>query len=131
MRVHHLDTNVLILGVPDSVSEVPTQISALVYAEFLEGLNSTDAEVVIQTQRRAESLNVLYGGGVPFDGESARVYQVLSGISQRSGKSSRRRRVDLMIAATAVRHDAVLMTHNPSDFVGLEGALDVVDLSAL
>ena len=131
MTTYHLDTNVLILGVPEGFPDAATQISSLVYAEFLDGLNSARTETVIRTQRDADGLARLYGGGVPFDGEAARIYQVLSAVSLRSGKNSRRRRVDLMIAATAVCHNAVLATYNPSDFDGLEGALEVLDLGSV
>lgn len=37
--------------------------------------------------------------------------------------------MDLQIAATAVRHDIPLLTRNPDDFAGLEGALDLVALT--
>jgi len=33
--------------------------------------------------------------------------------------------MDLLIAATAHAHDAVLYTRNPDDFAGLEGLIDV------
>lgn len=33
--------------------------------------------------------------------------------------------MDLLVAATAHAHDAVLYTRNPADFAGLEGLIDV------
>ncbi len=128
----HLDTNVLIRGLPgnSSLSEGDTtQISSIVYAEFLEGLNSSDPGIVVATQKQVSALDDLYRGGVPFDGTTARLYQLISGVTLRSGKSSRRRRIDLMIAATAIQHSAALATYNPQDFAGLGDALQVVSLS--
>lgn len=128
----HLDTNVLIRGLPKELNsdrDTPTQISSLVYAEFLDGLNSQDPAVVVDTQLKKIAIDLLYGGGIPFDGESARLYQSLSSVSLRSGRTSKRRRLDLMIAATAVRNQATLATYNPGDFSSLEGALNVLDLS--
>lgn len=127
----HLDTNVLIRGLPATSPLSPndtTQISSLVYAEFLEGLISDNPRVVVQTQRQLSEIDRLYDGGVPFDGETAKLYQVLAGIATRSGLSSRQRRIDLMIAAAAVRHGAAMATYNAADFAALGDAVQVIDL---
>ncbi|WP_349306133.1 MULTISPECIES: PIN domain-containing protein [unclassified Gordonia (in: high G+C Gram-positive bacteria)] len=106
-----------------------TQISSIVYAEFLEGLNSHDPAVVIETGRQLTLLDRLYQGGVPFDGETAKLYQVLSGVATRSGQTSRKRRIDMMIAASAIQYGAALATYNAADFTALGNALLIIDLS--
>ncbi|MGV9673072.1 PIN domain-containing protein [Gordonia sp. NPDC003504] len=129
----HLDTNVLIRGLPAGAvlaDDDDTQISSIVYAEFLEGLNSSDVGVVISTQKQQARIDALYHGGVPFDGDTARLYQVISGVVSKSGQTNRRRRIDLMIAATAIQHSAALATYNAADFAGLGDALQVIDLSS-
>ena len=40
------------------------------------------------------------------------------------------RAVDLMIAATALAHDLPLYTRNAKDLRGLEGLIEIVDVSA-
>lgn len=132
MTLVHLDTNVLIRGLPARpalADDDDTQISSIVYAEFLEGLNSFEPGVVIATQKQHAQIDSLYGGGVPFDGETAKLYQVISGVVLRSGQSSRRRRIDMMIAATAIQHSAALATYNAADFIGLGDALRLIDLN--
>jgi len=41
------------------------------------------------------------------------------------GRQPRARQFDLLIAATAVAHDATLLTHNLADFAGLESFVRV------
>lgn len=43
-------------------------------------------------------------------------------------RDPRPRRMDLQIAATAARHGLMLVTRNLEDFMGLESALEVVEL---
>jgi predicted nucleic acid-binding protein len=44
------------------------------------------------------------------------------------GRNPRARRMDLQIAATAVRHGLPLLTRNIEDFAGLEPAVTVIGL---
>ena len=54
-------------------------------------------------------------------GAYGRIYATLKG----TGRSSRRRFADLLIAATALAHALPLYTRNPGDFTGLEGLIDI------
>lgn len=65
---------------------------------------------------------------LPFDVPTAEYYGALATLAQQHGRNPRARRMDLQIAATAARHELVLLTRNPDDFVGLEPALTVVGL---
>ncbi len=65
---------------------------------------------------------------LPLDGEVARAYGRLYATMPGSGRASRRRFADLLIAATALAHGLPLFTRNPADFSGLE---DLIRINAL
>lgn len=60
---------------------------------------------------------------------TAEHYGALATLVRQHGRNPRPRRMDLQIAATAVRHGLTLLTRNGNDFAGLESALAVVDLA--
>ena len=60
--------------------------------------------------------------------EVARAYGRLYATMPGSGRASRRRFADLLIAATALAHGLPLFTRNPADFSGLE---DLIRINAL
>ena len=63
---------------------------------------------------------------LPIDDEVALHYGRLAAAVVEAGRKPRGRVMDLLIAATAVAHDATLYTRNPDDFRGLEPFLPVV-----
>jgi predicted nucleic acid-binding protein len=85
-------------------------LSAITLSEWLRGPRS-HADLVTQEQLFPRKSTV------PFDAEqaaiAARLYQALP--------RARGREVDLMIAATALRHDAELWTLNVADFKDIPG----------
>jgi toxin FitB len=56
---------------------------------------------------------------LPVDEVVAREYGRLATAVVVAGRKPRARMADLLIAATAVAHDATLWTRNPADLVGL------------
>ena len=64
-----------------------------------------------------------------FGVEEAKLYGVLASLVRAAGRSPRPRRLDLQIAATAAAARLPLLTCNPTDFLGLDGVLDVVTVS--
>jgi len=52
-------------------------------------------------------------------------YAELAALVRSRGRQPRARQFDLLIAATAVAHDATLLTHNLADFAGLESFVRV------
>ena len=70
---------------------------------------------------------LLLGEGIAFDGAAAEAYQTVCGLVLESGRGVRGRTIDLMIAATALAHGAVVITRNVDDFVGLEELVGIVD----
>lgn len=119
-----LDTSVVIA--PD-VAPLPgvLAISAVTLAELHFGvLVAPDAAARAE---RLQRLTVLqrHFDPLPVDEAVAVSFGRLAAAVVESGRQPRRRVMDLLIAATAHAHDAVLYTRNPRDFVGLEGLVDV------
>jgi predicted nucleic acid-binding protein len=65
---------------------------------------------------------------LPFDAEAAESYGLLATIVRRAGRNARPRRIDLMIAATAVCHGLSLATRNETDLKYLQRVLNVIDV---
>jgi predicted nucleic acid-binding protein len=62
---------------------------------------------------------------IPFDVEAARAYGRIHAAVVASGRRSRGRFADLLIASTALAGDLPLLTRNPDDFTGLAELVDV------
>lgn len=127
-----LDTSVLIDFSAAQVSEHAEEVtvSALSIAELQFGVTAAPDPLVRLERRRylqkiVERIDVL-----PFDVTCAEYYGALASLVRQAGRNPRPRRLDLQIAATAVRHGLVLLTRNGADFEGLDSALEVVDLPA-
>ncbi|MGO3361985.1 MAG: PIN domain-containing protein [Corynebacterium sp.] len=120
-----LDTTVLIEGV-FSYPEYDMSVSSLSYAEL--GLAIRATADAVERARRAEELakvQRLMGPGLPFDDAAAEAYETVCGLVLANGRRVRGRTVDLMIAATAAVHGAIVLTRNTDDFGGLEGFVTV------
>ncbi len=119
-----LDTSVLIA---EDLSPLPGQlaISVISIAELQFGvLVTTSAEIrairltrLSRLQRRFDPLSV--------DDAVADSYGQLAAHVAASGRQPRARTMDLLIAATAHVHGAVLYTRNADDFRGLESFIAV------
>lgn len=121
-----LDTSALITPIalsPDS----ETAVSSISFAELALGVETASDPVERAVRRtRLDRLRSALGPGLPFDDTAAGVYGTLTGIVAAAGRSPRRRALDLMIAATAVTHDAAIVTRNVDDFAGLERLVKVL-----
>lgn len=62
---------------------------------------------------------------LPFDTNAARMYGRVYSAMRVSGRSTRSRPADLLIASTAASNGLALYTRNPDDFSGLEALLSV------
>jgi tRNA(fMet)-specific endonuclease VapC len=123
-----LDTSTLILlprlDDPALLPEHPV-ISAISLAELAVGpLVATD-----EAQRAARLAHLQQAEAdfdpLPFDAAAARAFGQVAASLRRSGRKTRARSYDAMIAAVAVANGLPLFTCNPGDFAGIEG-LEVV-----
>jgi predicted nucleic acid-binding protein len=125
-----LDTSVLIdHDVIDPRSLPPeSAISAVSLAELAAGPHATDDDE--ERARRQDRLQwvATTWDALPFDGEAARAYGRVFAAARATGRSSRARLADLLIASVAAASGLDLYTRNPTDFAGLEQVVDVVPL---
>lgn len=126
-----LDTNILILRRQIDHAQLPDvmSISAITLAELSAGPHHTD-----DSAERARRLNVLQRteaefDPLPFDTESARVFGRVSAAVLASGRATRRRIADLMIASVAAANRMPLYTTNPHDFVKLDDLVTVIPVT--
>ena len=122
-----LDTSVVIdLDVIDNTRlPAATAISAVTLAELAAGPHATYDED--ERGRRQDRLHWAASrwDPLPLDVDVARAYGRIFAALKASGRGSRRRFADLLIAATALAHALPLYTRNPSDFGGLGHLISV------
>src|SRR5918998_1791868 len=125
-----LDTSVVIDHDVIDVGLLPDEsaIAAISLAELAAGPHATnDDEERVRRQDRLQWA-VATWDPLPFDAEAARAYARVFASIRATGRSSRTRGADLLIAATAAANGLPLYTRNPSDFVGLDKVLKVIGL---
>lgn len=128
-----IDTSVVI-GIDEvDTDRLPAKvsISTLTLAELTSGPHAVSDEM--ERARRQRRLQRFEAGidAIAFDAACARAYgPVYVGVVNLGGKPRGARAVDLMIAATALAHDLPLHTLNAEDLRGLEGLIEIVDVSA-
>lgn len=125
-----LDTSVVIDHDVIDAGLLPDEsaIAAITLAELAAGPHATnDDEERVRRQDRLQWA-VATWDPLPFDAEAARAYARVFAAIRATGRSSRPRVADLLIAATAAANDLPLYTRNPSDFVGLDKVLKVIGL---
>ena len=119
-----LDTSVLVGGVAD-FGDAEMAVSAISLAELHFGvLVAPDAASRAVRLQRLASVERRFDP-LPVDAMVAAAYGVLAAAVIAHGRQPRRRAFDLMIAATALAHDAALLTHDLDDFAGLESLVEV------
>lgn len=101
-------------------------IAAVTLAELAAGPHATDDE-----QERARRQDRLQWAAatwdpLPFDADAARIYGRVFAATRATGRTSRARLADLLIAATAAAYGLPLYTRNGHDFAGLEDIVTVV-----
>ncbi len=123
-----LDTSVVIdLPVlPPDVLPAELVVSAVTLAELAAGPHATDdvAERAAR-QQRLQWVEATFDP-LPFDAAAARAYGRVVAAVRAAGRSSRRRVLDLQIAAVAAANGLPLVTRNPDDFADLGAVLPVV-----
>ncbi|MGH2734645.1 MAG: type II toxin-antitoxin system VapC family toxin [Actinomycetota bacterium] len=110
-----LDTSVVIA---ESVESLPDEaaISVITLAELHFGVHmARDADSRKLRIRRLSEIESRFDA-LPVDEAVARTYGTLAHAVASSGRSPRSRAMDVLIAATAQVHDAILFTRNERDF---------------
>lgn len=129
-----LDTNILIASksetepAPDLSGFDDLMVSSISWSELIMGLHSTRS--LSEYKRRARRLGALqdtYGEGLPYDDDCIDTYNDLIERTGQRGGDAKAKKLDRMIAATAMAHELVLVTRNTDDFTMFEGMLDVVE----
>ena len=120
-----LDTSVLIAETGPSEGDVA--ISAVSLGELQFGLLL--ARTPEERARRAARLAAVEAAFVPLpvDARVAREWGALAALVAARGAQPRRRQADLLIAATAKVHSAVLLTHNVADFAQVMDLVQVAE----
>ena len=121
-----LDTSVVI-DLPNLSAEVLPAfpaISAITLAELSAGPQLAKDSLTQQTRQLVLQQTEASFDPLPFDDSCARRFGVVAAALRATGRKTRARAFDALIAATALAHDLPLYTRNPSDFDGITG-LDV------
>ena len=101
-------------------------ISSATLAELHFGvLVAKESAVRAERLRRLSRLQHRFDA-LPVDDAVAASYGQLAAALAAAGRPPRARTMDLLIAATAHAHSARVYTRNPSDFVGVDGLVEVI-----
>lgn len=125
-----LDTSIVIdlERLPEGLLPVHSAVAAVTLAELATGLHTTHDPS--EQGARLLRLQVVEANfdALPFDAAAARHYGHLVALALAVGHNPRPRRLDLMIAATAVAHGLPLYTRNAKDFTALGEAVTLLAL---
>jgi predicted nucleic acid-binding protein len=104
-------------------------VSAVTVAELNAGIHKAPGpvELAIRAERLlwlSETFDVL-----PLTESATRIYGTLYAMVLAASRNPRPRQMDLLIASTAAVLQIPLVTRNARDFVGLEDAVEVLDLN--
>ena len=122
-----LDTSILVAtDVPAIDGELAVSAASLAELHF-GALVTDDPTIRAERVRRLSLIEHLYTP-LPVDGRVARSYGHLAAEVARTGRQPRARVVDLLIAATALAHDAALVTSNAADLRGIDHLVEVVSV---
>ncbi|MCL2803771.1 MAG: hypothetical protein FWD29_07460 [Micrococcales bacterium] len=129
-----LDTNLLIEE-PDfallgpNAGQIELFTSTLCYAELMEGEFSSNPMVAAAAVIQLAAVQAALGQGLPFGAAELPAYRALCVAAQRGGRGlNRARRMDMMIAATALANGLTVATRNVDDFAAVAGVVPVVQL---
>ncbi len=122
-QVGILDTSTLVLIDrldPEALPAEPV-ITAVTLAELSVGpLVASDEEERVARQLRLQQAEASFEP-LAFDAQAARSFGGVAASLRRSGRKTKSRAFDALIAATAIANDLPVYTCNPRDFEGIDG----------
>lgn len=125
-----LDTSVVVDHDLIDPARLPDEsaIAAITLAELAAGPHATSDDA--ERARRQDRLHwaTTTWDPLPFDGDAARAYGRVFAATRESGRTSRTRLADLLIAATAVASDLDLYTRNAADVASLAHIVRIVEV---
>lgn len=122
-----LDTRVVVAA-DVAPLEGDLAVSAVTLAELHSGvLVAADAAVRAERLRRLTRLQRQFDP-LPVDDDVAAGYGRLAAAVVAAGRGPRARSLDLLVAATALVHDARRYTQNAADLVGADDLVEVVSV---
>jgi predicted nucleic acid-binding protein len=127
-----IDTSVAVDLASLDPARFPTEIaiSSLTLAELTAGPHAAGDELTRARRQLALQHVEASFETLVFDSSCARAYgRIFVAVDNAGRKPRGGRAVDLMIAATALAHDLPLYTRNAKDLRGLEGLIEIVDVS--
>ena len=127
-----LDTSVVILlGQLAADADLPEEplITTVTLAELSVGPLVTDDESERAVRLARLQVTEATFDPIPFDVPAARAFGRVAAELRGSGRRTKARSFDAIIAATALSRNLPIFTANPEDFTGIEG-LDVVPIRA-
>ena len=116
-----------VIDFPDRLAELAetVAVSAPTIAELAYGLHHDDPFVAAAREARyREILNEFEP--VPYSARAAHLYGAIAASVRKAGRNPRPRRIDLMLASVAAELNAVLLTRNPDNFIGVGDIARVV-----
>ena len=122
-----LDTSVVIDMDMIDVDLLPDEsaIATITLAELAAGPHAARSDTERANRQDRLQWAAQTWDPLPFDTDAARMYGRVCSAIRVSGRSTRSRLSDLLIASTAASNELALYTRNPDDFVGLEGLLSI------
>jgi predicted nucleic acid-binding protein len=125
------DTSILVCLERLAADQLPAElvISTVSLAELSAGVHAAaDAAERSRRMLRVQMIEATFSP-LPFDVEAARLYGVIAAEVISTGRKSRRRVADLMIAGVAAANRLPLFTANPAHFRGLESIVTFIPVS--
>jgi len=122
-QVGVVDTSTLVLIDRLDPELLPAEpiITAVTLAELSVGpLVTSDEEERVARQLRVQQAEACFEP-LAFDAQAARSFGGVAASLRRSGRKTRSRAFDALIAAIAIANDLPVYTCNPCDFEGIDG----------
>jgi len=111
---------------PDLTDVDDVLVSALSFAELAIGIHAATTVTVLRHRSvRLTALRQLFGQGLAFDETCVRAYERILAHLADAGADVKARRFDRLIAATALAHDATLVTSNAEHVANLAPLIDI------